>query len=556
MPVLVIDGYVLLWLIEHDEPRIGALLAVYCRGTKSHDESEHPRPVIRFGGYAVGADRVAHPCRVRHKESLVMGSRHSLDQQRHLLVPLIKSASQAVVKRRQAHCAGVHIFDGLLELEKPLLLRPLIRAENGFIFSGKCISEAVLQQRTGPDDDRIRSVIIEHSEELLPDRFTEFPLQEITLHILCQRKISLVCPLSELEIPEMIVDDIRIKNIRPDVVGIMRLDVRKEFRVVHLDDLPGQQHAAGLSSDHTGPDHALSDPEKVPGSHIFLDQNAEVRILRQHDIAHSRTEMLHIRARLHPGLRLSEKALPAVRILVLAQKLLFLQLLIISGQPHALFCRLEGALLRKIDMRHEHRLGLSLPHLDRRHKDAVPHRVYVQKELRRLSDLVDRLIGMLPADHGEIGDRIELKEERTGQMEKIAHHKVRRPGDLELRQTVEHIEGVKAFFFYQIVDLHRKILKEMRQVDGHNFKPLPRCQKGLMRRKADIDQIPSVFYGLFDHRLHEEPEFAEIGHLPDDVVSQTNMVKCFIHLRDPGLYFLKSCHRGCLLFACKIPSPP
>ena len=54
-------------------------------------------------------------------------------------------------------------------------------------------------------------------------------------------------------------------------------------------------------------------------------------------------------------------------------------------------------------------------------------------------------------------------------MEKIAHHKVRRPGDLQLGQAVEHIEGVKAFLFNQIVDLHRKILKEMRQVDGHNF---------------------------------------------------------------------------------------
>ena len=73
-------------------------------------------------------------------------------------------------------------------------------------------------------------------------------------------------------------------------------------------------------------------------------------------------------------------------------------------------------------MRQEHSVRVAFPHLIRPDVDRVPVRIHIQKELRRIPDLADRLQRMLPANQREKRDSVQNKQKRTGHAEKIPHH--------------------------------------------------------------------------------------------------------------------------------------
>ena len=82
-------------------------------------------------------------------------------------------------------------------------------------------------------------------------------------------------------------------------------------------------------------------------------------------------------------------------------------------------------------MRQEHRIGISVPHLFRAHIDILFVRINVNEKLRRIKDLVDRVDRMLSPYDREKCDRIEDEQERTCDLEKVAHHEVCRPCSLK-----------------------------------------------------------------------------------------------------------------------------
>src|SRR5699024_9786792 len=65
----------------------------------------------------------------------------------------------------------------------------------------------------------------------------------------------------------------------------------------------------------------------------------------------------------------------------------------------------------------------------------------------------------------------------------------------------------------------------------------------LMLGKTDIDHIPAVGHRLPGKRPGEITEFFNIGHLPYNIVSQTDIVQDFIHLRKAAVYLIKCCHK-------------
>ena len=101
----------------------------------------------------------------------------------------------------------------MLQLPDPLFEGAPVRAEDRLIFAGKSVPEPVLQDAAGPDDIRVLPVILDHPDQLLPHRLGKSPFHQFVREFLCQREIAFRRPLPDPEIPEIVVDDIRIVHV-------------------------------------------------------------------------------------------------------------------------------------------------------------------------------------------------------------------------------------------------------------------------------------------------------------------------------------------------------
>ena len=60
--------------------------------------------------------------------------------------------------------------------------------------------------------------------------------------------------------------------------------------------------------------------------------------------------------------------------------------------------------------------------------------INIEKQLGGFADLGDGVIRMSIAQQGKLSDGVQLKQIRTGDLKKIAHHQIGGPNGLELRQ--------------------------------------------------------------------------------------------------------------------------
>ena len=242
-----------------------------------------------------------------------------------------------------------------------------------------------------------------------------------------------------------------------------------------------------------------------------------------------------------------EKSVVAVYILVLAPVPDLLQRLIIAADAHPVFQEPEFSRAPSAAVRQEHRVRRALPHLDRVHVDPLLVGAHIQKELRRLADPRDRVKRVPPPHDREIGHSIQLKQIRTGHPEEVSHHQIRIPDGLQFGQAVEDIERVPPVSCDLIVDSHRKAFKSCIRIKFHHlylFQDLRLCQDRLVLGKPDIDDIAVVFDRLLHIWDGKKPKLIEVCDLPYHIVAHADVVQDLIHLRDPALYFVKSCHRG------------
>ena len=157
-------------------------------------------------------------------------------------------------------------------------------------------------------------------------------------------------------------------------------------------------------------------------------------------------------------------------------------------------------------MRQEHRIGIPVPYFLWPDIDIPAVRIHIDKELRGIQDLVDRMHRVLSAYDREKGDRIEDKKERAGHAEEVAHHEVRRPGGLKFGQAVKYVKSILPFFFDDIMYIDSKRLEPVRKSDRHRLYFRPFLYQRIMAGKAEIDDVSSVFDGLLDIWLHKQPE--------------------------------------------------
>ncbi len=533
-------------LIQIDKPRIRTVRAVDRHRAESHDKPQHTRLRIHRGQKTIRAERIADARSARHVIVFIVRTGDALHENCHLLIPFVEAAAFAVVQRRKAHRARIDRPDRILKGFQIFFRRSRVGTENRFVFSRKGIAEAVFQDGTGPHDHGIMAVVLEKPRELFHYIPRETAAFKALGHLAGQREKFFFASLPHAQIPEPVFHYISIENIRPDKIGIMRFQPARQIGGFVLNDFACQQHAAGFAADQAGADHVVADCKIIIWLEIIADHDAQLFIPRHHDTAHPRTLLCCILSCLPCPPRVIEKPVPRVQILHAAFTERTVHRLIEMAGLHAVRHRRKAAVCRPVQMRQKHRPGIAVPHLERPHiirlRRLFPVRKYIQKHLRGIADFRNCLERMFPPDQRKIRHRIELKQIRACDAEKVAHHEVCRPCRLQLGEAVEHIEGASALITDQIVNRHRKGLKTMRKLDMHDFDSGLLLHQRRMRRETDIDHLSPLAHRLSDKRFDKRRKRRNIRNTKYNIVPEPDAVKAFVHLRDTGADSVKSLH--------------
>ena len=277
---------------------------------------------------------------------------------------------------------------------------------------------------------------------------------------------------------------------------------------------------------------------------MLFDHKAHFSVARHHYVAHTVALTRDILTDAVLLLRIVEKPVPRIDAPVVGSASELTERVIKSARLDAVGDRAESARGRLVGMRQKHRLGIAVPDLFRTNKYILFARVHVKKKLCCVDDFVDGSDRVLSSDKRKERDRVEHKEERTGNSEKVAHHQVSRPSCLELGEAVKNIERVSACFLDCVMDFYCEILKAVRERNSDSLHLGHFGDKGLVTCKTKIYYLAPVLYRLSDVRLHKEPELVQTGNPPNHVVSKPDVVKSLIHFGDSREYSVKRRHKA------------
>ena len=224
---------------------------------KSHYQAQHTVGSIDRIIPFISTVRVADTCSIWHEKIFVHRSGYTLDQKRHLFIFESKSALPAVFQSGSIHSAGIYGADRIFQFRKPLVHGTGVDAEDGFVFSGKCITERIFLKTAGTDDDRTLSKVFQHTDELKPYGFRERTGKKGLFQLRSQFEVSLFCLLMDMKTPEFVMYNISIEYIGTKIIGIVRFHMGKCFGVIFLNDLSCEKHTACLAADTAGADHAF-----------------------------------------------------------------------------------------------------------------------------------------------------------------------------------------------------------------------------------------------------------------------------------------------------------
>ena len=141
--------------VQVDETGIVVRFSVHRTRSHSKNHSQHAAVFFtRFRPADIQVFGMADTAQVRVVILAVNITADAHDQKSHLFVPVQKLPVRPIADRLGAHRACVNPAHSVLKHLIPLLQRPLVGAENAFIFSRKSIADAILQQGTGADNDR------------------------------------------------------------------------------------------------------------------------------------------------------------------------------------------------------------------------------------------------------------------------------------------------------------------------------------------------------------------------------------------------------------------
>ena len=260
-----------------------------------------------------------------------MRAGNPLDQHSHLFVLVFQASLFPVLQSRYIHNTGVNSPHCILKDLQPLFQCSLIYTEHRLIFSRKGVAESVFQETGRTDDNGTLSEIFQHRAEFFPDIGRKLSGEQGLLKLSGFLKIAFFCPLGDPGLPAVIGNNIGIKYVRTNVIGIVGLPVCPVFRQKGIHDLPGQEHTASLSSNSAAANHPVPEFEIIFGFKIFLQHFLKPLIL-----SHGAFQDLIFRLFPEPSLlilqlRHGKEPVMAVKVLVLLLGLFLFQDLIVPA---------------------------------------------------------------------------------------------------------------------------------------------------------------------------------------------------------------------------------
>ena len=224
-----------------------------------------------------------------------------------------------------------------------------------------------------------------------------------------------------------------------------------------------------------------------------------------------------------------KKSIPGIRILLICRTLCKSQRLIKSAGYHSVKDRTESAAFRIICMGEEHRIGSSVPYLFRPYINILFIGIDIKEQLRRIQDLIYCLYGVLsPYDRKE-SNRVEYEKERTGNPEKIPHHKICSPCCLKLGQTVKYIEGFLSFLLDHVMNIYCKVFKPVGKGNSDCFYLIAILYEWLVACKPEINDIAVIFLRLLYIWLHKQLKLRKLRDAPYNIITHPYVINSRIH---------------------------
>ena len=327
-------------------------------------------------------------------------------------------------------------------------------------------------------------------------------------------------------LPAVVGYNIRIKDIRPDIEGIVGFKIFPVLRKLCVYDLPGKEHAACFAAEGTAADHTIPELEIISRPEVFPDHFLQSPVFCQRTLYNLSFCLPAEYPPLVIQLRKREKPVMTVIVLILVLLFYLLHKLIVPAHRNAAvhcFKPIFFPLLKTARMREEHLCRIAIPHFQRMEIDpAAP--IHIQEKLRGIPDARNRLKRMSAPQQRKISHRVQLEQVRACHTEKVTHHQICVPYRLERRQAVEHIECIFPLFCNPVMDIYGKRLKPFIRIKLTDLKPRSRCKEWFMIGKTHIDQISPVPDRLLCKRYCKKFKILQICYAPDYIVTHPDII--------------------------------
>jgi hypothetical protein len=158
----------------------------------------------------------------------------------------------------------------------------------------------------------------------------------------------------------------------------------------------------------------------------------------------------------------------------------------------------------------------------------------IQQQLRRVPDACHRARRVLPARQREVGHRVQLEQERAGDLEEIRQQLVRGPLHHQRREIVEDVEHLEPLLGDDPVDLAAERIEPRAWVHLDQLDARVGRQHGRMRGEAQIDQLSARLQRTRRERPDKVDVVLQLIHLPDHVVAQPQPLDHLVERLQPA----------------------
>ncbi|OQA31179.1 MAG: hypothetical protein BWY57_02471 [Betaproteobacteria bacterium ADurb.Bin341] len=277
--------------------------------------------------------------------------------------------------------------------------------------------------------------------------------------------------LFQAQPPAAVFDQEGIEDVGADVKRIVRLQQIFPARMGFFQNGAGKEHADRLAADEAGADHALPYGQNVAQAEILFGQCEQAVITRDR----------HVHQGTAHGVVFAPRFFAALDILPQTAGLMEQAVPFALSAAHQIQARpghggqdfgggrtfVDRCDLITFDLvQHVHGWRIAVLDLGRVKIEIAPVAMDVDKDLGGARNRCDRIVGVLTAQEGKIGERLHIIDVRADQPEKVAQHAVAAPYVRQNGQAIKEKIGAPPRLAHGTADLDDDFLEPLVEFEG------------------------------------------------------------------------------------------